>query len=33
MNQGRLDVVKRKIVRTNINTLEISELKWMGMGI
>ena len=33
MNQGKLDVVKQEIVRININILEISELKWMGMGI
>jgi len=25
-------MVKREIVRVNINILGISELKWMGMG-
>ena len=29
MNQGKLDMVK--MVRINIDILEISELKWMGM--
>jgi len=32
MNQGKLDVVKQEMVRVNINILEISELKWTGMG-
>ena len=32
MNQGKLDVVKQEMVRINIDTLGISELKWMGMG-
>ena len=32
MNQGKLDVVKQEMVRVNINILEISKLKWMGMG-
>ena len=31
MNQGKLDLVKQ-MTRLNINTLGISELKWMGMG-
>ena len=32
MNQGKLEVVKQEIARVNINILEISELKWMGIG-
>ena len=32
MNQGKLDMVKQKMVRININILGISELKWMRMG-
>ena len=32
MNQGILEVVKQEIARVNINILEISELKWTGMG-
>ena len=32
MNQGKLDVVKQEIARVNIDILEISELKWKGMG-
>ena len=32
MNQGKLDVFKQEMARGNINTLGISELKWMGMG-
>ena len=31
MNQGKLDVVKQKIARVNIDILGISELKWTGM--
>ena len=31
-NQGKLDVVKQERGRVNIGILEISELKWMGMG-
>ena len=30
--QGKLEVVKQEIARVNINILEISELKWAGMG-
>ena len=30
MNQGKLEVVKQ--ARVNINTLRISELKWMGIA-
>ena len=29
-NQGKLDVVQKEMARVNINTLGISELKWMG---
>ena len=32
MNQGKLEVVKQKMVRVNINILGISELKCTGMG-
>ena len=32
MNQGKLEVVKQEIARMNINILEISELKWTGIG-
>ena len=32
MDQGRLEVVKQEMVRVNIDILEISELKWTGMG-
>ena len=32
MNQGKLEVVKQEMSRVNINILEISELKWMGVG-
>ena len=31
-NQGKLEVVKQEMARVNINSLGISELKWMGMG-
>ena len=31
MNQGKLDMVKQEMARVNINSLGISELKWMGM--
>ena len=30
MNQGKLEVVKQEMARVNI--LEISELKWTGIG-
>ena len=33
MNQDKLDVVKQKRTRLNIDILGISELKWMGMAI
>ena len=32
MNQGKLEVVKQKMARVNIDTLGISKLKWTGMG-
>ena len=32
MNQGKLEVVKQEMARMNIDILEISELKWTGMG-
>ena len=32
MDQGKLDMVKQEMVRVNIDILENSELKWMGMG-
>ena len=32
LNQGTLEVVKQEMARMNINILEISELKWMGVG-
>ena len=32
MNKDKLDMVKQDTVRININILEISELKWTGMG-
>ena len=30
--QGKLEVVKPEMARGNINILEISKLKWIGMG-
>ena len=32
MNQGKLEVVKQKMARVNIDILGITELKWTGMG-
>ena len=32
MNQSKLEVVKQKIARVNVDILGISELKWIGMG-
>ena len=32
MNQGKLDVIKQEMARVNVDILEISELKWTGMG-
>ena len=32
MNQGKLFVVKQEMATVNIDILEISKLKWTGMG-
>ena len=32
MNQGKLEVVKQKMAKVNVDILGISELKWTGMG-
>ena len=32
MNQGKLEVVKQEMARANVDILEISEIKWTGMG-
>jgi len=32
MDQGKSDMVKQEMAGLNIAILEISELKWMGMG-
>ena len=32
MNQGKLEVVKQEMATVNVDILEISELKWTGMG-
>ena len=32
MNQCKLEVVKQEMARVNIDILEISKLKWTGMG-
>ena len=32
MNQGKLEVVKWKMTRVNINILGISDLNWTGVG-
>ena len=32
MNRGKLDMVMQEMARLNINSFEISELKWTGMG-
>ena len=32
MIQGIVEVVKQEMARVNIDILEISELKWTGMG-
>ena len=32
MNRGKLEVVKLEMARVNIDILEISEVKWAGMG-
>ena len=32
MNQDKLEIVKQEMARMNVDILEISELKWTGMG-
>ena len=32
MNQGKLEVVKQKMARLNMDILGISKLRWTGMG-
>ena len=32
MNQGKLQEVKQKMARVNVDILGISDLKWTGMG-
>ena len=32
MKQDHLEVVKQEMARVNIDILEISKLKWTGMG-
>ena len=32
MNQGKLEVVKQEMAKVNVDILEISKLKWTGMG-
>ena len=32
MNQDKLEVIKQEMARVNIDTLGISELKWMETG-
>ena len=32
MNQGKLEVVKQEMARVNVDNLEVSQLKWIGMG-
>ena len=32
MNQGKVEVVKQKMARVNIDILGISEQIWTGMG-
>ena len=32
MNQGKLEVIKQEMTRVNVDILEISKLKWTGMG-
>ena len=32
MNQGKLEVVKQEMARVNADILEISKVKWAGMG-
>ena len=32
MNQGKLEMVKKKMTRVNTDILGISELRWTAMG-
>ena len=32
MNQGKLGAVKQEVAGVNVSILEISEIKWTGMG-
>ena len=32
MHQEKLEVVKQEMARVTVNILEISEIKWTGMG-
>ena len=32
MNQGKLEVVKQEMIRVHIYILQISEIRWTGMG-
>ena len=32
MNQGKLEVVKQKMARVNVDILGVSKLKWTGMS-
>ena len=32
MNQGKLELVKQKMARVNVDILAISELRWTVMG-
>ena len=32
MSQGKLEVVKQKMARVNVDILGINELKWTGLG-
>ena len=32
MYQGKLEMVKQEMARVNMDILEISELKWTGIG-
>ena len=32
MNQGKLEVVKQKMARVNVDILGISELRWTRLG-
>ena len=32
MNQGKLEVVRQEMARVNVDILQISKLRWIGMG-